>query len=161
PTPRGARSRIMTAATVDPAGPTTEHWPALSRQLAQLTPQSCVADLPSYDFRIQADSPARALGEAFEQHPDLPGVVVWAGAAPVAMISRASFFHQMSRPFSLDIYNRRPVHCLLNALPDQSLRLSADNLIPAAARAALDRDSTTVYEPVLIEFPDGSCRVLD
>jgi signal transduction histidine kinase/DNA-binding response OmpR family regulator len=151
----------MTAATVDPEGPTTEHWPALYRQLAQLTPQSCVADLPSYDFRIQADSPARSLREAFEQHPELPGAVVWAGTAPVGMISRASFFRQMSRPFSLEIYNRRPVDCLLHALPDQPLRLPADSLIPAAARAALDRDSTTVYEPVLIEFKDGSCRVLD
>jgi hypothetical protein len=46
------------------------------------------------------------------------------------MISRASFFHHMSRPFSLEIYNRRPVHVLLRALTDRPLCLPADSPIP-------------------------------
>jgi signal transduction histidine kinase/DNA-binding response OmpR family regulator/HPt (histidine-containing phosphotransfer) domain-containing protein len=138
-----------------------ERRPDLYEQLARLTPQSALADLPCHDLQVEPNTLGRTLAELFEDRPDLPGVVVRSGAAVLGMISRASFFRQMSRPFSLEIYHRRPLQFLLNALPDQPLRLAGGCPIPQAARRALDRPPATVYEPLLIEFPGGTCRVLD
>jgi signal transduction histidine kinase/DNA-binding response OmpR family regulator len=129
--------------------------------MSRLTPQSTLAELPAHDVHVDVDAPGRELAELFDHHPELPGVVVTAGATVVGMISRAGYFRQMSRPFSLEIYHRRPIRCLLDALPDHPLQVRADSLIPAAARAALDRPSSVVYEPLLVEADDGSSRVLD
>jgi signal transduction histidine kinase/CheY-like chemotaxis protein len=151
----------MATATAEPEMLSTNTLTGITSQLAGLTPQSTLADLPSHEFRVEADTPGRALAEAFDLRPDLPGAVVCAAGVSLGMISRATFFRQMSRPFSLEIYHRRPIHFLLSALTDMPLRLPANELIPAAARAALSRPTASVYEPLLIEYTDGACRVLD
>jgi signal transduction histidine kinase/CheY-like chemotaxis protein/HPt (histidine-containing phosphotransfer) domain-containing protein len=151
----------MTTATVDSQELRSDTPHALALSMTTLTPQSILADLPSYDFYIEVDVPGRVLAEAFEAHPELPGVVVTAGGEVAGMISRDGYFRQMSRPFSLEIYQRRPIRFLLDALSHPPMLLRSDSLIPAAARAALTRPSAIVYEPLLIEAPDGTCRVLD
>jgi signal transduction histidine kinase/DNA-binding response OmpR family regulator len=150
----------MTAAYADRNAPPAQDLARLPLQF-DVAPHSTLADLPAHDVCIDADTPGRDLATAFEQLPDLPGIVVCSAGKVVGMISRAGFFRQMSRPFSIEIYHRRPVYVLLHALPEAPLRLPADCLVPAAARAALSRPTETVYEPLLIELPDGSCRVLD
>jgi signal transduction histidine kinase/DNA-binding response OmpR family regulator len=151
----------MTTATASRQGLLLESPTALWQAMTHLTPQSTLAELPASDFHIEAEAPGRVLAEVFEQHPQLPGAVVTSGGAIVGMISRAGYFRTMSRPFSLEIYHRRPIHFLLDAMPDRPLHLRADSLIPAAARAALGRPSALVYEPLLVEAEDGSCCVLD
>jgi signal transduction histidine kinase/DNA-binding response OmpR family regulator len=151
----------MTATqTMAPPAP-AEARPALYEQLARLTAQSTLADLPCHDVAIAPTALGQSLAAVFEERTDLPGVIVRDGDEVLGMISRASFFHHMSRPFSLEVYHRRPVHRLLSALADRPLCLPAGCAIHQAARAALDRPAAAVYEPLVIVFPRGSCRVLD
>jgi signal transduction histidine kinase/DNA-binding NarL/FixJ family response regulator len=151
----------MTAAIADRPGLQSETPPALRQSMASLTPQSVLADLPSHGVVVEVDAPGRVVAQVFEAHPHLPGVVVTAGGEVVGMISRAGYFRLMSRPFSLEIYQRRPIRCLLDAFTEVPLHLRADSSVSASARTALDRPSGAVYEPILVEAADGSCRVLD
>jgi two-component system, sensor histidine kinase and response regulator len=139
----------------------TEDLNMLAPPLNLLTDDSTLADLPGHDFRISPFALGSAVAAAFDRQPDLPGVIVGEDAGELSFISRASFFRQMSRLFSLEIYHKRPIHVLLKALEVPTLRLPAGTPIPDAARAALSRAPEFVYEPVLVDYPDGSARVLD
>jgi signal transduction histidine kinase/ActR/RegA family two-component response regulator len=123
-------------------------------------PASTLADLPSHDVRLSADALGAEVTAAFDRHADLPGVLVTDGPLVLGLVSRLGFFRQMSRPFSLEIFHRRPVRVLLAALPGRPLRLPASCPIPEAARAALERPVELAYEPVLVEHP-ADPRVLD
>jgi signal transduction histidine kinase/CheY-like chemotaxis protein len=128
--------------------------------LAGLTPHSTLGDLPNHDFHLGAEEPGAAVARAFEERPGLPGVLVTAPGGP-GLISRQMYFRQMSRPFSLEIYLKRPISVLLSAMPAAPLTLPADCGISEAARAALTRPPEAIYEPLLLRFPDGTARVLD
>ncbi len=132
-------------------------------ELTTLNPGSTLADLPSHDVQVSSSQLALDIVEAFEQRPDLPGIIVTGsdGVPTPSMISRASFFYLMSRPFSLEIYRKRPISVLLKAMPSSSLRLPPDCRIPEAASIALNRPPQTVYEPILIMFSSQRAHILD
>jgi signal transduction histidine kinase/FixJ family two-component response regulator len=127
----------------------------------RLSPSSTLADLPSHDFRLGPEALGVEVSAAFDRHDDLPGVLVADGPTVLGLISRSGFFRQMSRPFSLEIFQRRPVRVLLSALPGRPLRLPASCPISEAARGALLRPAELAYEPILVEHPDRGPRVLD
>jgi signal transduction histidine kinase/CheY-like chemotaxis protein len=133
----------------------------IARHLSLLTEDSTLADLPGHEFRISPHSLGGAIAAAFDERPDLPGVIVEEPGAEAALISRTGFFRQMSRLFSLEIYHKRPIHVLLKALDVPTLRLPAHTPIPEAARAALERPPEFVYEPLLVGHPEGHSYVLD
>jgi signal transduction histidine kinase/DNA-binding response OmpR family regulator len=130
-------------------------------ELARLHPGSTLAELPSHDFQVGPTELGRAIAAEFERRPDLPGVIVAGAEGVLGLISRVGFFRQMSRPFSLEIYLRRPISLLLEALQTPTLCLAADCDIPQAAHVALNRPPEYVYEPLLITSGTGTPRVLD
>jgi signal transduction histidine kinase len=127
----------------------------------QLTPDSTVADLPFHDFRVGPDTPGHEVAAQLEEQADLPGVIVDLDDGAATLISRRTFFQHMSRGFSREIYLRRPIRVLLQALPHEILRLPADYPIREAARAALARPQELVYEPILVEAGAADLRLLD
>jgi signal transduction histidine kinase/CheY-like chemotaxis protein/HPt (histidine-containing phosphotransfer) domain-containing protein len=99
--------------------------------------------------------------QEFERRPELPAAVVVGDDGSVGMISRVAFFRQISTNFGREIFLRRPISILLKALPEPPLRWNADCDISIAARAALARPPLMVYEPILLDFPEGKVRILD
>jgi signal transduction histidine kinase/DNA-binding response OmpR family regulator len=132
-----------------------------ARDLSALTVSSTLADLPTHEFVVGPQTLGSDVAAAFERWADLPGVIVGRPEGEPALISRVGFFRQMSRPFSLEIYSKRPIQVLVNALPSPPLRLAADTPIPEAARAALERPAEFAWEPALVVSPDGTAGVLD
>ena len=131
------------------------------RRPAALTPSSTLADLPGHDFHVSPVAPGQAVADAFQQRPELPGVILRDDKGVCGVISRQSFFKQMSRLFSLEIYLRRPIQVMWNALAFEPLRLSAAAPIADGACLALGRPLEWAYEPLLIDLPDGTARLLD
>ncbi len=131
------------------------------RDLSLLTENSTLADLPCHGFRVSPQTPGSAVADVFEERPDLPGVIVGEAGEEPALVSRTGFFKLMSRPFSLEIFNRRPVQVLVKSLNVPTLRLPADTPVSEAARAALERPAEFAYEPVLVTRPEGAAGVLD
>src|SRR5262249_12916179 len=53
------------------------------RQLPALTHGSTLADLPSHECQVSSEAPGHIVANAFENHSELPGVIVrGAGLAP-------------------------------------------------------------------------------
>jgi signal transduction histidine kinase len=126
-----------------------------------LTPTSTLADLPSHDFEVGPTTLGQEVVAEFERRSDLPGVIVRTAKTLVGMISRPTFFQEMSRPFSREIYLKRPIQVFFHSVPPEPLCLPAACRISEAARFALDRRPALVYEPIIVEGPEGNLRVLD
>src|SRR5262249_4288982 len=97
----------------------------------------------------------------FDQSAELPGVMLTDGKRVVGLISRQTFFQQVSRPFGHEIFLRRPIEVLYHAVPAPPLRLAQSCSIREAAEAALSRGGASVYEPLLVDFAERETRLLD
>ena len=130
-----------------------------------LTPDSTIGELMLHDLQLDQSVAAQHVNQQFEQIPHLPGVIVTCGSAQnlklVNMISRQRFYQQVSRHFGYEIYQRRPLHVLLDALTDTPLQLPSTCRIDVAANYAIQRSAKAVMEPIVVNMADGSWRLLD
>ncbi|MEB3338819.1 MAG: hypothetical protein VKJ46_15220 [Leptolyngbyaceae bacterium] len=118
--------------------------------LTQLTPDSTLGDLASFDVQISANALARELSEIFDQQPALPGVIIPDLTQGFGMISRRKFLERMSQPFSLELYLKRPVQVFSDSLQLKPLQLPYGCKIDQAAQMALSRLEGEMYEPILV-----------
>ncbi|GGA35707.1 ATP-binding protein [Okeania sp. KiyG1] len=143
------------------------------QQLDKLTLDSCLADIPSYDFEVQITTLGKVVADTFHENPQLPGVMITSDNKIIGMISRVQFFERLSRPYGLDVFLNRPIKILweiiakseklldAETLVKRYLLLSADCSINQAAELALKRPGTFIYEPIVIAFPDRRWRLVD
>jgi serine phosphatase RsbU (regulator of sigma subunit) len=87
----------------------------------------------------------------------MPGCVVCKGDIIVGVLSRKRLFAALSKPFSRDLFIRRPVVSLvdIDVLDTRPLRLSLGTEISFAVDQALSRDTAMHFEPVLVEGGQG------
>jgi signal transduction histidine kinase/DNA-binding response OmpR family regulator/HPt (histidine-containing phosphotransfer) domain-containing protein len=126
-----------------------------------LKADATLADLPSYEFEVEADALGQVVDAHLEQHVDLPGVIVRDGPVLVGVIARHAFFQHMSRLFSRELYLRRPIRLYFQTERAPPCCFAACCPIGDAARAALSRPREFAYDPILIEFGEGKYRLLD
>jgi signal transduction histidine kinase/DNA-binding response OmpR family regulator/HPt (histidine-containing phosphotransfer) domain-containing protein len=129
--------------------------------LNHLTPEATLADLPAHDFQVQVDVLGKVVDAHFEQHPDLPGVIVRDGLDLIGVIPRQAFFQQMSRLFSREIYLTRPIRFYFHTDRAPPCCFPASCAINEAARTALNRPKEWTYDPILVDFGGGRLRLLD
>ena len=126
-----------------------------------LTPMATLAELRGDCFRVEAESPGQAVVQAFEDSIERPGVLITSGSDVLALISRRFFYQLLTRPFALEIYLRRPSSLLASHVSWPILRLPGHTAISEAARLALARPQEAIYEPLLVEHPDGELVIVD
>ncbi|NET16742.1 MAG: hybrid sensor histidine kinase/response regulator, partial [Okeania sp. SIO1H6] len=98
------------------------------QKLDRLTLDSCLADLPSYDFEVQITTLGKVVAEAFHEHPELPGVMITAENKIIGMISRIQFFERLSRPYGLEVFLNRPIHVLWDIIAKSEKLLDVETL---------------------------------
>jgi two-component system sensor histidine kinase/response regulator len=125
-----------------------------------LTSDSTLAHLPAYEFCVAPETLGHCVAAEFERQPDLPGVLVSRDGSFVGMISREKFLEHLSRPFGIELYMKRPILALHDAIGIEALQLSACEGIHDAARIALARPVDLVYEPIVIRDEDRGARLL-
>ncbi len=126
-----------------------------------LRQDSTLGDLTSHDAQVAGDAPGNDVAALFDAQQDLPGLIVRMRDGSAQVISRQSFYKLMSQPFSREVYLKRQIRLLFDVHRVPPLRLRSHTRVDDAARTALERPVATVYEPVLIAFPDGQYRLLD
>ncbi|HLO48475.1 MAG TPA: chemotaxis protein [Kamptonema sp.] len=129
--------------------------------LAELTLDSTLGDLPSYEFQVSATTLGQVIAQTFGQQPDLPGVIITHESQMLGMISRVKFREQMSLPDRVELYWQRPIRLLLDYIRIPPLVLSENWKIDEAAQTALNRPKDLVYEPIILVLEDRSLRLLD
>jgi hypothetical protein len=130
-----------------------------------LTPDATIGELTLHDIQIDQGVAAQYIDQQFECIPQLPGVIVTGMQAEqltlVGMISRQRFYQQVSRHFGYEVYQRRPIRLLLEALTDAPLHLPHTCRIDVAANHAIQRSAQAGLEPIIVNAADGSWRLLD
>ncbi|MFN0021255.1 MAG: ATP-binding protein [Pirellulaceae bacterium] len=128
--------------------------------LMHLQADATLADLPAHHFRVTADTWGNRITAEFDRQPDLPGVMIVKDGELVGLISREKLLAQLSRPFALELYMRRPIEMLLESMALEPLELAANLSVHQAAAIALSRSPELVYEPIVIRIDGGELRLL-
>lgn len=132
-----------------------------SSQSTPLNPSSTLADLETHKYEVSPDTLGEVVADEFQAHPTLPGVVIKDESEVLGVISRRKFLEQMSQPYSLELYLRRPIRVLLEVMETDTLTLEEDCRIDKAVRQALSRSLDLLYEPILVHKQDESLELLE
>jgi len=130
----------------------------------QLTPDSTLEELVSYNFQVDNKTLGQVVSEKFQAQPELPGVIVTDGARIVGMISQNKFLERMRQPYSSEIYLKRSIQVFLDLETTEILQLPVTFKIEQAAKIALNRPSDIIYEPIVLiqEYkPPGLLNIRD
>jgi signal transduction histidine kinase len=119
-------------------------------------------DLNLFSTSIEVTQNVSKLAAVFETDLVTPGSVLLFKGQFIGMLSRRKFLEYMSRPYSLELYNKRPITYLIdNNKQDIPLILSGTTTIAEATHKSLQRSVDNLYEPVIIKTEDGTYKLLD
>ena len=125
-------------------------------QITELT----LTDIPCHDIEADISVTGQDLASFFNIYSDLPGIIITKDGQFFGLLSRKKFYENLSRPFGVEVYLRRPVGEMLDRLNVQILKFPQDYEISRTVQQALARNQDNVYEPILVER-DGKYCVVD
>ncbi len=124
--------------------------------------ESTLQDLSLYDFQVESSCLGKEVARIFEANPLLPGVILKEQGLFIGMISRWQLFEQLSRPYGMQLFLKRPVKSLYRlAGTKRNLILPINTLIGEATRQALQRSVKLVYEPIVVELDTRIYQLVD
>jgi signal transduction histidine kinase/DNA-binding NarL/FixJ family response regulator len=129
--------------------------------LEHVTSALAVGDLPMSSHRATPQTPTSVVAELFEQNHSLVGVIIGDDAELTGIVSRSRLLERLSQPFALELYMKRPIRQMQDAIDTDPDVMPADSDIQEAAHAALSRPNGRAYEPIVILGQDGTMRLLD
>ncbi|OLP16419.1 hypothetical protein BST81_20760 [Leptolyngbya sp. 'hensonii'] len=122
---------------------------------------SILEDLPLHNIQVELDCSGSKVIKIFEKNPFLPGIVLVEQGEFRGMVSRRQFFESMSRPYSLDLFSKRPIRTLYEFTPSDALTFPGEMSIVNATRQVLSRPQTDLYEPIIVLTRQGVYKILD
>ncbi|NEP12255.1 MAG: ATP-binding protein [Symploca sp. SIO2C1] len=123
--------------------------------------ESTLQDLSLYDFQVESFQPGKDVAHQFQVNRLLPGVILMKQGQFAGMISRRRFLEQMSSPYGLELFLKRPLASLYRFAGTEVLILRGKMQIVEAARRSLQRRAEILYEPIVVEIETGVYRLLD
>ena len=117
-------------------------------------------ELARQDFSVSPDTRAAAVAKTFDEAPELPGVLVCEEGDLLGLISRSQFQEQLSHPFGVELYLKRPIRDLIKHMTSETCVLPASCEISKATEFALLRPVRAIYEPLVVD-DDGAFTLLD
>jgi signal transduction histidine kinase len=126
-----------------------------------LSPDSTLQALSLHLFYAEVTCPGVEIARRFDLNPLLPGVVLLQDGTFFGMISRRRFLEQLSRPFGLDLFSKRPIGALYKFIETRHLILSGNTRIVEAAQRSLERSPDLLYEPIVVYVAPDTYQLLD
>ena len=123
--------------------------------------ESTIQELSLYDFQVESFQPGKDVAHQFQVNQLLPGVILMNWGQFAGMISRRRFLEQMSSPYGLELFLKRPLASLYRFASTEVLILNGKMQIVEAARRSLQRPAEVLYEPIVVEIEKGVYRLLD
>lgn len=128
---------------------------------AALCLESILSDLPLHHFEIEAQCLGTDLAEVFEQHPGLPGAILFDQQKFLGLISRQCLLEYLIRPQGLDLFLTQPLRTLHSYARNRPLILPDDLPIMAAAQKALRRSLPEQGEPIVVKTHSNTYYLLN
>ena len=141
--------------------------------LPHLTPDSTLAEFPSYEFEVDLHTLGHQVAEEFERRPEVPGVIVRQDGERMRLVSRQSFFHLISQPFGRELYLKRPWYSPWKRVLDldwpvehsedvfKATQAMHEKLTEATGGRALPNPMWGLLRSLLTLHPLGGCRMGD
>lgn len=123
--------------------------------------ESTLQELPLSDVYLESKCLGGEVAKIFEANPLLPGIIVTEAGKFAGMISRRRFFEYISRPYSLELFLKRPLLVLYRFAETEVLMLERDTPILTAIRQSLQRAPELIHEPIVVQLEPGIYKVLD
>ncbi len=127
----------------------------------EMYPPVSVGELPTHDYQVSLDTITEKVTAHLEANHDIPGVILVENGKAHSMIPRAQLFERLGRRFGIELFIRKPIVELQENLGASACIISSNTRLHAAVNIALKRDSHHRYDPLVIEYEDGSARMLD
>ncbi len=128
--------------------------------IQKLTINSELGDLPAFDVVVTPGTPGQRVAALLEKDVHLPGVLVMDGEILQGVISRETFYERTGKLFGTDVYLGRPISRMLETIPYPHLVLPESMLITLATQKALNRELSSIYDPIVVESPGKYYRLL-
>jgi len=120
-----------------------------------------LACVPRKYFNADGALSIKEIQAAFDSDPSLPGVIVTGAAGFLGMIPRMALLELLGRPFGIELFLHRPITHLLDTSDAEALQLEDSTPIPEAARRALERPQTHLFDPLVVADRDGKLALVD
>jgi len=127
----------------------------------QLYPPVSVGELPSHEYQVSVETITEEVSLHLEAHPEIPGVVLVRDDKIHSMIPRSKMFERLGHRYGVELFLRKPIIELQENLGTTIFRISSNTRINTAADIAIGRQSKNIYDPLIMEYDDGSFRQLD
>jgi len=124
---------------------------------------TCIGDLPASAALFDISTLGETVGNFFDEHPEIPGIIITKEGVRVAAFSQTAFLRTVGQPFGVEIYYNRPIKSLIGTPTYRPmLALPANTAIAEAIALCLARDSAEIHEPFLVEDTGkGTDRMVD
>jgi diguanylate cyclase (GGDEF)-like protein len=117
--------------------------------------------LRSFDFSVLPSTPVWEVVQKLNKHPDIPGVVILPGGSSVEMISRASCFELLSRPYAREVFLKSSMEDFSREMGIPPLVLPAEMRVDQAVQTALARPAAQVYDPIVVQYGEQKYRLVE
>jgi len=121
----------------------------------------CIGDLPLSNYVVSYNTPAEKVASYLQSNVLLPGVIVIQGTRLLGVIPRHKMFERLGRRYGVELFLGKPVSDLLLELHADTFSLKSHLHINTAAKLALSRSQDGTYDPIIVEYEDGSFALLD
>lgn len=121
----------------------------------------CIGDLPLSAYSISDDTSTEAVTNYLEKEPSVPGVILTRGGHLTGVIPRYKMFERLGHRYGVELFLRKPIREIEHELQTEIFILKSHLSINAAVKLALGRTQTSLYDPVIVEFEDGTMQLLD
>jgi len=127
----------------------------------QKYPPVSVGELPSHNYQVSTETITEDVSSHLESHPEIPGVILVSGDKIHSMIPRAKMFERLGHRYGVELFLRKPIIELQETLGTTIFKISSNTRINTAANIAIGRQAKNIYDPLVMEYNDGSFRQLD
>jgi hypothetical protein len=121
----------------------------------------CIGDLPLSNYVVPYDTPAEKVANYLQVNTLIPGALVTNGNRLLGVVPRHRMFERLGRRYGVELFLSKPVGDLLLELHCDVFSLKSQLHINIAAKLALSRPQDRTYDPIIVEYEDGSMALLD
>jgi len=127
----------------------------------QTYPPVSIGELSSHEYQVSTETITEEVASHLEVHQEIPGVIVMSGNKIHSMLPRSKMFERLGHRYGVELFLRKPIIELQKNLGTTLFKISSNTRINTAANLALARRSENIYDPIVMEYDDGSCSQLD
>lgn len=128
---------------------------------AQTYPPVSVGELPAHAYQVSTETLTEDISIHLESHHDVPGVILINNGKFHSVIPRSRFFERLGHRFGAELFLRKPIVELQENLATTACTVSSNTRINTAINIGLSRPASSIYDPLVMEYDDGSSRMLD